>query len=152
MKVVNINIHEYFHMIPLWKSPIKLPVELPVELPHVEAAEIPSRSVAMTWIRSIRKKQVLCKGANRAWFFFVFWFLLDSKPCFLSFSTQNHAESSRNYLKNSVSDRKRAKLNQKSYFGHVRTYCWLNKLRNTQRNICGNYWRNIYIYIYGIYK
>ena len=30
MKLININIIKYFHMIPLWKSPIKLPVELPV--------------------------------------------------------------------------------------------------------------------------
>ena len=30
---MNININGYFHMIPLWKSLIKLPVELPVELP-----------------------------------------------------------------------------------------------------------------------
>ena len=33
MKLINININKYFHMIPLWKSPTKLPVELPVELP-----------------------------------------------------------------------------------------------------------------------
>ena len=31
MKLINISINKYFHMIPLWKSPIKLPVELPVE-------------------------------------------------------------------------------------------------------------------------
>ena len=30
MKVINIKTNQYFHMIPLWKSPIKLPVELPV--------------------------------------------------------------------------------------------------------------------------
>ena len=30
MKLININIIKNFHMIPLWKSPIKLPVELPV--------------------------------------------------------------------------------------------------------------------------
>ena len=35
MKLINININKYFHMIPLWKSPIKLPVELPMELPVV---------------------------------------------------------------------------------------------------------------------
>ena len=29
---MNININKYFHMIPLWKSPIKLPMELPVDL------------------------------------------------------------------------------------------------------------------------
>ena len=28
MQLININIHAYFHMIPLWKSHIKLPVEL----------------------------------------------------------------------------------------------------------------------------
>ena len=33
MKLINININKYFHMIPLWKSPIKLPVELPVANP-----------------------------------------------------------------------------------------------------------------------
>ena len=33
MKLINISINKYFHMIPLWKSPIKLPVELPVDLP-----------------------------------------------------------------------------------------------------------------------
>ena len=31
MKLINISINKYFHMIPLWKSPIKLPVELPVD-------------------------------------------------------------------------------------------------------------------------
>ena len=36
MNLININIIKYFHMIPLWKSPIKLPVELPVELPAVK--------------------------------------------------------------------------------------------------------------------
>ena len=30
MKLINININEYFHMIPLSKSPIELPVELAV--------------------------------------------------------------------------------------------------------------------------
>ena len=29
MKLINIDMNKYFHMIPLWKSPIKLPVELP---------------------------------------------------------------------------------------------------------------------------
>ena len=33
MKFININSNKDFHMIPLWKSPIKLPVDLPVELP-----------------------------------------------------------------------------------------------------------------------
>ena len=27
MKLINMKLNEYFHMIPLWKSPIKLPVE-----------------------------------------------------------------------------------------------------------------------------
>ena len=38
-----------------------------------------------------------------------------------SFSKQNHAESSRNFVKNSVLDPKCAKFDQKSWFGHVRT-------------------------------
>ena len=37
MELINININKYFHMIPLWKSPIKLPVELPVEASHRDA-------------------------------------------------------------------------------------------------------------------
>ena len=39
MRLININLNKYFHMIPLWKSPIKLPVELPVEAlaTHVDA-------------------------------------------------------------------------------------------------------------------
>ena len=44
------------------------------------------------------------------------------KRQFLSSSTQNHAESSRNYLNNLALDPKRAKLDQNSDFGHVRNY------------------------------
>ena len=44
------------------------------------------------------------------------------KTLFLSFSKQNHAESSRNLIKNSVLHPKCAKLNQRSWFGHVRTW------------------------------
>ena len=40
---------------------------------------------------------------------------------------QNHAEPLWNYLKNFTVEPKRAKLDQKSDFGHVRTYCWLKK-------------------------
>ena len=37
MKLNNIDTNNNFHMIPLWKSPIKLPVELPVAIdPAVE--------------------------------------------------------------------------------------------------------------------
>ena len=32
MKVININVNKYFHLMPLWRSPLKLPLELPVEL------------------------------------------------------------------------------------------------------------------------
>ena len=110
-----------------------------------------------------------------------------SKPCFLSFSTQNHAESSGNYLKKSVLDPKCANLMKANFplnllmencvfqllhakpcriiwkllqqisfgpemceigrnsdFGHVRNYCWLNRLRNTQGKTYGTYLRNIY--------
>ena len=54
--------------------------------------------------------------------FFVFLFcqmlrFLVSKPCFLNFSTQSHAESFGNYLKKQVLDPKRPKLNQNSDFG-----------------------------------
>ena len=45
-------------------------------------------------------------------------------------------------------DPKRAKLNQKSVFGHVQSYSWLNKLRNSQGKIYGTYSGKIY----GIYK
>ena len=69
----------------------------------------------------------------------------------LSSSMQKHAESSGNYFKNLVLDPKRAKLNQNSDFGHVRTYRWLNKLRTIQRKIYGKYLGHIYIYIY-IYR
>ena len=72
------------------------------------------------------------------------------KHCFLSSSTQNHAESFRHYLKKSVLDSKRANLDRNSDFGHFRTYSWLRKLRNTQWKIYGTYLGNIYIY--GIYK
>ena len=40
---------------------------------------------------------------------------------FLSFSSKNHAESFRNFVKNLVLDPKRAKSDQNSDFGHVRT-------------------------------
>ena len=41
----------------------------------------------------------------------------------LDSSTQNHVESSGNYLKSSALKAKRMKLNQKSSFGHVQSYC-----------------------------
>ena len=74
---------------------------------------------------------------------------LISKPCFfLSSSTQNHAESFGNFVKIIFLDPEHEKNYQKSWFGHVRTYCWLNKLRNTQGKIYGTYLGNIH----GIYK
>ena len=70
-------------------------------------------------------------------------------PWFLSFSNKSHAEPSINFVKNSVLNPKCAKLDQTSDFGHVRTYSWLHKLRNTQGKIYGTYLGNIYgIYIY----
>ena len=54
------------------------------------------------------------------------------KLCVFGFSTQNHSEAFRNYVPNSGLDPQRAKLDEKSEFGHVQTYCWRNKLRNTQ--------------------
>jgi len=43
--------------------------------------------------------------------------VLGLKTMFLSSSTQSHAESSRNFVKDSVLDPKRAKMSQKSPFG-----------------------------------
>ena len=58
------------------------------------------------------------------------WFWV-SRPCFLSFSTQSHAESSRNFFKNLVLDPKHAKLDQNSDFGHVRTCQDLSRRTST---------------------
>ena len=87
------------------------------------------------WVFDIISKwfcMVLRRGIQKT-IIFKFWVLslsfLVSKPCFLSFSTQNHAESYENYLKNLVLDPIHAKLNKNSDFGHVRTYFWLHKLR-----------------------
>ena len=50
---------------------------------------------------------------------------------FFSFSTQSHAESSRNFVYNQVLDPKCAKLDQNSDFGHVRTCQDLSRRTNT---------------------
>ena len=42
------------------------------------------------------------------------------KTCFLGFSSQSHAESSRNFVKKPVLNPKHAKFNPNSSFGHVR--------------------------------
>ena len=108
----------------------------------------------------------------------VYVLLFGLKTVFFSFSTQSHAESSRNYLKNLVLDPTCAKLDQQSEHGHVhhvpeapsegetlkkhpsflkkqqnqflksKGYCWLHKLRNTRGKIDGTYLGNIY----GIYE
>ena len=44
-----------------------------------------------------------------------------NKICFFSFSNKNHAESSIDFVKIPFLDPKRAKLDQNSDFGHVRT-------------------------------
>ena len=49
MKLINININKYFHMIPLWKSPIKLPVELPVELAQDLGGRSGPRASLSSW-------------------------------------------------------------------------------------------------------
>ena len=67
---------------------------------------------------------------------------------FFSFSIKNHAESYINFVKIQFLDTKRAKLDQNSDFRHVRTFSWLQKLRNTQGKIHGTYLGNIY----GIYQ
>ena len=53
---------------------------------------------------------------------------------------QNHLEI--------TSKLRHAKFEQNSDFGHVRTYFWLHKLRNTQGKIYGTYLGKVY----GIYK
>ena len=77
----------------------------------------------------------------------MFQFLMWKKPCFLSFSTHNHAEPLWNYLKKYLLDPKRAKFNQNSDFGHVQTYSSFHKLRNTQGKLYGTNLGNIYIYM-----
>ena len=47
MKLMNISISKYFHMIPLWKSPIKLPVEPSVELPVIPQQILSSRRISI---------------------------------------------------------------------------------------------------------
>ena len=54
---------------------------------------------------------------------------------FLSFSGKNDAESLCHFVKIPFLDLKRAKLDKKSDFSHVRTLSWLHKLRNTQGKI-----------------
>ena len=91
--------------------------------PHAEGQVI-STGVSTGVLRKpvfLRIFKVLCQ---------ILCFLLE-KTCFLSFSKQNHAESSRNFVKNSVLDPKTAKLNQKSWFGHVRTCQDLSKRTST---------------------
>ena len=51
--------------------------------------------------------------------------------CFLSFSNKNHAESFRNFVKNLILNPKHTKLDQKSWFGHVRTCQDLSRRTST---------------------
>ena len=80
-------------------------------------------------------------------------FFLFRKMWFLDSSTQNHAEPSWKYLKNSLWDPNPVKLNQNLEHGHVHhvpkapsegeilqktrklLFCWLHKLRNTRGKI-----------------
>ena len=59
--------------------------------------------------------------------------------CFWTSPRKNHAESFGNYGKGSLWDLKWGKSDQ-----NVRTYCWLNKLRNTHGKIYGTYLGKIY--------
>ena len=68
----------------------------------------------------------------------VFFELLQQKPCRIIYK----------FRQNTISGPDTWKLDQNSDFGHVRTYSWLHKLRNTQGKIHGTYLGNIY----GIYK
>ena len=72
MKLININVNKYFHMIPSWKSPIKLRVELPVEQSvcpnidrltidrptidhHVEQSDLETRTIKQAIKQSINQ-------------------------------------------------------------------------------------------------
>ena len=63
----------------------------------------------------------VCKIVSVQLRFSIKYNVFDQQPCFLSSSTQNHAEPFRNYLKKSALDPNRSKLNQNSDFGHVQT-------------------------------
>ena len=53
------------------------------------------------------------------------------KTCFLSFSRKNHADSSRQFVKNSVLDPQHTNFDQKSEIGHVRTCQDLSRRTST---------------------
>ena len=164
MKLINININKCFHMIPLWKSPLKLPVELPVVLLaalkkcRVEQPGSGSREIFPILLTRLFKLHL--KRFVKTFLFFLGPgpFLIKSnvfngKMHFLNFSAHHHAESSGNHLKSLVLDQKCTNLDHNSDFGHVRTYSWLHQLRNTQRELYGTYlekrkYTYLYIYIY----
>ena len=50
------------------------------------------------------------------WFFSLFLKFLVSKPCFLSFSMQNHAESSRIFVKKPIFEFRTCRIEQKLWF------------------------------------
>ena len=60
-----------------------------------------------------------------------FHFVLANLSCFLSFSKQNHSESSRNFFQNQILNPKHAKSDQPSEIGHVRTCQDLSRRTNT---------------------
>ena len=57
---------------------------------------------------------------------------------FFSSSTQNHAESFRNYLKKLICDPKRATFDPKSEFGHVRTCQGQSRRKSPSRTATGH--------------
>ena len=51
MKLITINIHDYFHMIPLWKSPIKLPWTLD-PTPHRADKKVAKMSLSQEFLKA----------------------------------------------------------------------------------------------------
>ena len=79
--------------------------------------------------------------------FILFFMFFHGKTVFSGFFDAKPPRTITCEPETSVLNPKCAKLNQKSDFGHVRTYCWLNALRNIQRKIYQKYLGHIYIYM-----
>ena len=85
------------------------------------------------WTSNLRMcTELVCLELFLLFVGFVVWFLvvgiifrfLWGEMCFWDSSTQNHAEPSWNYLRKSVLDPKRGKLDQKSGFWHLVSVSW----------------------------
>ena len=95
----------------------------------------------ISWRQILVLRRISCSCFVIIFLSFCFNFWME-KQCFLDSSRQSHAEPLWNYLKKFVLDPKRAKLEQNSDFGHVRTYSSLHKLRNIQESKKTRFWYN----------